>query len=152
MTENLSTNDATLFNYDIKMYDYHKEGFNLIFPYYEPMNESRLEEIRLCLNKNIENELIKTIFLFICETDLENLTIPVHDKIIKVILKTERVHFSHVFKFSQLISNGNILKMVLINSDIFLDETLALVDLSGKNLYCLTRHEYINASRIETPH
>jgi len=142
--------DFSKFNFifNLEKFNEKREGYNLIFPYYEPDDKLRVNEINFCLRKNIENELIKTIFLFISETDKEKITIPINEKIIEVIIETDRVYFDQIIKFAQSFKNQF---FILVNSDIFLDNTISEIDLSDKNVYCLSRHEYINESTIKIP-
>jgi hypothetical protein len=109
---------------------------NLITQFYKPKNENRFQELKIVLEKNIENIFVNKIYLFY---ELEELKFE-HKKIIW-IYNPSRLTFKEAFTFC----NENLKNQICIisNSDIIFDKHL-------KNLYkinlqniclALLRHE-----------
>lgn len=116
----------------------------LLIEYYNSLNSQRNEEYLYVLNKNIENEYITDIYIFI------------EDKSITLDIKSTKIHLIYInsrFTFYDffIYSKDNFLseQIILANSDIFFDETLDYVkkfDLDGK-LVTLTRYEYSSITK-----
>lgn len=87
--------------------------------YYQPANAARREEVELCLAKNIENDLIERIFLFVSDP-VESL--PEHEKLTYLFLD-QRMTYGDWLALSRNLPENAI--SLLANSDIYFDETVA---------------------------
>lgn len=105
--------------------------FTLITSWYHEPNAGRRAELLYCLTRNLEHPLIKQIWLLV-EGDTD---VPHHPKI-----RTK--HFVHRPTFSDMIKLGNKQQGIVImaNTDIYFDETLALAQyIKPNDCYALTR-------------
>lgn len=114
---------------------------NVFFPYYNCGDASRQEEIDLCLKNNIENKLIDRLIILIDdETKFET----VDPRVTVTYLKQRPTYRLWVELTKELQLTGVTL---LINSDIYFDDTLAVVtkiiDKNNKFL-ALSRWELLN--------
>lgn len=93
----------------------------LLYNYYQDKNPARKKEIDFCLQKNLDNPLIKTIIV-------ESAAKPTYD------------YFFN--KINELTQPEDV--NIICNSDIFFDETIQLVEnIKPKELYALLRWEYL---------
>jgi hypothetical protein len=110
--------------------------FTLITSWYHEPDTGRRAELLYCLTRNLEHPLIKQVWLLVeGEPD-----IPYHPKI-----RVRQV--GHRALFKDLIKLGNELQgiVILANTDIYFDETLALAQFIKPNdCYALTRWD-VNA-------
>ncbi|MDT5122137.1 MAG: hypothetical protein QOC96_1619 [Acidobacteriota bacterium] len=110
---------------------------------YEDADASRRDEFLTCLQRNIENNRLDEIHLFVEEpVGLDKLlsTYPLlaADKI-RLIAHARRVTYRDLFAYANTHLPGHC--VIIANADIFFDHTLARLDgydLSGK-LFCLSR-------------
>lgn len=93
----------------------------LFYNYYEDKHPLRKREIDMCLQRNLNNKLITTI---ICESSSK---------------PTYQFFFDQINKVS---TEDDI--NIICNSDIFLDETIVLVEnMKPKQLYALSRWDWL---------
>jgi|UniRef100_A0A6C0C1B8 hypothetical protein len=117
---------------------------NWITSFYLTNNIERQREIDKCLNKNIENNLIKKIYLFVDDKKaykylIDNFNI---DKIKYYILNRISL-YSDYFKCANMYCKNQM--CMISNNDIWLGEvkSMDLIENFEKNMvYALTRHEY----------
>ena len=109
---------------------------------YNDPNPARRAELRECLRRNAENELIEEIYLFNEEAsvpaDLESDQLLTLDKI-RLIPHGHRLTYRDLFDYSNRHLPGR--SIIIANADIFFDHTLEYLrghNLSGK-LLCLSR-------------
>ena len=124
--------------------DMSQEAFAMILItglYHDP-DAGRRAELRECLRRNAENELIQEIHLFnedpILPGDLKSDPIFSLAKI-RIVPHGRRLTFRDLFDYSNQKLTGN--NIITANADIFFDESLARLrdyDLEGK-LLCLSR-------------
>jgi hypothetical protein len=106
----------------------------LFTSWYQHENEQRNEENRICLQKNLDNPLIKKVCL-LCDNG-SHATVPGHYKII-TIKGADRPTYTDFFKVMNSCP-GDI--KILANSDIYFDETLSYCkNMPEGNCYALTR-------------
>lgn len=112
---------------------------NLWTSYFVSENQLRQNEINFCLQKNIENNIIKTIYL-ICEEPIEQS----HPKVKCILIKgrpTYNVFFHLINQYSEP-EEWNIIS----NSDIYFDHTLIhLNKYSNACAIALTRWEVLQS-------
>jgi hypothetical protein len=119
------------------------DNINIFCQYFVHPNEERQLEFKQCLKRNVENESITNIYL-LNERMYTNEELGVaSNKIIQVDIKN-RLKFKDVFEY---INSNNIQGYnVIINSDIFFDETiknLFYTDIHlNKKMYALLRYDY----------
>lgn len=113
--------------------------FNLLVNYYIPRNSRRTAEYLTCLSKNLENDCIKKIVLFMSEDDSPPFD---HEKIVvNKIRRKYRPTYADFFRYA----NENLANQdcILANSDIYFNESLS--EANGFNLsghfMCLSRWE-----------
>lgn len=101
-----------------------KYNIILITQFYIDNNINRYNEIKFCLNKNIQNQYISKIILLnerLYSTDELGI---VTDKIIQINI-SKRLEYSDIFEY---ITNNNIVGyIVFANSDIYLDNSINLL-------------------------
>ena len=98
---------------------------NLITTYYTPSNTERLNEINLCLQKNVENKYIKKIILLNNEIFPLNFLNDPFKKITQVKISNNesyKLKFSDAIKYINEYCKDEI--CILANSDIYFNETL----------------------------
>lgn len=108
-------------------------------------SEERMQEIRYCLKKNVENEAIETIYLL---NELDRPYTP--EELGCCSPKICQLPMGHRMKYSDIIHFVKIINMnayiVIANADIYFDETLMQlknVDLiNDKKVFCQLRWEY----------
>lgn len=112
---------------------------NLFVSYYQDENTERQWELDECLKRNIENELIDHIYVFI-EYPIDN-EILKHKKI-HTILIHKRPTYELVFAFINMLAKENDINIVA-NSDIYFDETLQFLNdkLGLNDCFALCRYE-----------
>lgn len=122
----------------------------LITTYYIPNNKERSNEIIFCLQKNLDNNLIKKIILLNDKIYDLNFINDKNNKICQVSLKDlyniSETNFKLKFNDAIKYINENLKNEVCIlaNSDIFFNETLNHINrfnLTGK-MFALLRYEY----------
>lgn len=106
----------------------------LIQNYFTHKKKERQEEINFCLEKNVKNKFIDKIVLVIDDKKLPPIT---HEKI-EIVHVKKRPTYSQLF---DLVNKYDGIK-VLTNSDIFLDETIAGIEIPEDTVYALCRYEY----------
>ena len=117
---------------------------NWITSFYLTNNIERQREVDKCLQKNIENSLIKKIYLFVDDKKaykylIDNFNI---DKI-KYYILNRLTLYSDLFRCANTYCKNQI--CMISNNDIWLGEvkSMDLVENFEKNMvYALTRHEY----------
>ena len=126
-----------------------QEQINVFTQFFMPKNEARLNEIRECLKRNVLNEHINKIYL-LNERIYTNEELGIESsKIVQENIE-RRIKFSDIFNY---VSNNKIEGyVVIINSDIFLDETIEKIQNSNLRLkrtcYTLLRYEYRNEPNL----
>lgn len=117
--------------------------FHLFTQFFISSNPQRNQEIKECLRKNAENPLIHTIHLLNERVYSPN-ELGTHSTKIKQVDIKARLKYKDVFQYIRT----NEIKgyHVIVNSDIFLDETLERVRLSDihqkRKMFALLRFEY----------
>jgi hypothetical protein len=119
------------------------ENLNLIYQFFIHKNIKRNEEIKKCLEFNVKNKFITKIYLLNERIYTNNELGIESDKIIQHDIK-KRLRFHDVFKF---INDNNIIGYnIIINADIFFDETINNLNYSNLNInktfMALLRYEY----------
>ena len=119
---------------------------NLLVNFFKSNNDKRNKEYLFALNKNIENEYIDTIFLFV--EDMSHAE-GIESKKVKIIELDSRPTFQDIIDFSNKELKGQ--KCIISNTDIFMDDTLCHVkDNDILNLFlCLTRWDVKPDGTIE---
>jgi len=118
------------------------DGFVLITILYNEVNEKRLEEYRVCLNQNLQHNLIKKVHVIydVSKDDGNNKLLQhLQNNTIEMTYVTGRVTYGYCFDLVNHLYPGE--KIILCNGDIYCNETLSLLmdyDLTGKFL-ALTR-------------
>jgi FkbM family methyltransferase len=109
---------------------------------YRDHDENRRDELRECLRRNLQNELIDEIHLFaeepIAESSLHE-CLHGNDGRIQLVQHGRRLEFADLFAYANLLPSG--CTVLIANADIFFDHTLSRLekyDLRGKVL-CLSR-------------
>jgi hypothetical protein len=116
---------------------------HLFTQFFISSNPQRNQEIKECLRKNAENPLIHTIYLLNERVYSPN-ELGTHSTKIKQVDIKARLKYKDVFQYIRT----NEIKgyHVIVNSDIFLDETLERVRLSDihqkRKMFALLRFEY----------
>ena len=115
----------------------------------------RNEELRFCLRKNVENHHISRIFLLneaIYSDEELGIT---SDKIIQVNIG-KRLFYEHIFYYVNDPTNGVCGYVVIVNSDIFLDDTIKMLRYSdihsSRKMCALLRWEYEPEPETEGGH
>ena len=128
------------------------DNINVIYQFYIPNDSERYKEIKECLLHNVNNEFINNIYLLNeKEYSIQELG-GIHSDKIKQVVINKRLTFSETFN---LINEHNISGYnVIINSDIFLDNTINNIkysDIKNKKI-CLTqlRHNYESGRPLNT--
>lgn len=123
--------------------------FNLYTSYFNSDNPKRQEEIDRCLQKNIQLDLIKRIYLLIEDPELIiNLNNKFDCKKIRFILIKGRPIYNTFFELMRKYSKPEEWNAIA-NSDIYFDDTLFFLDKYKSNqCLALTRWE-VKESRIE---
>jgi hypothetical protein len=134
----------------------HVDNINIFCQFFIHSNKERQDEFLKCLKFNVKNEYITNIYLLNERIYSEEELDISSNKIIQVDIKN-RLKFKDVFDYI----NGNNIQgyNVIINSDIFFDETIKRLFKSdihlNKKMYALLRYEYdeidINNSKIFGP-
>ncbi len=124
----------------------------LISQFYLPQDQTRLNEVQICLRLNLNNEFITKIYL-LNETiytdnelglDLEQFSLNLKEKhkLVQIDI-SRRLTYDTVFKFArQLVSDGYCGYFILSNSDIWFDNSLNILsdwNFNSKSFICLTR-------------
>jgi hypothetical protein len=102
---------------------------NLFIPYFIDKNEERYKEIYHCLQQNVLNKHIDRIILISENPDVYRI-MKRHD----VIIVPERPTYAMMFEIINEITGPNDWN-VLINSDIYLDETIKLIKNYDSNTF-----------------
>ena len=114
---------------------------NLLINFFLSSDKGRNNEYMFCLNQNIKNKQIKKVFLFL--EDKKHLPEIESEKIVPVVID-ERPTFQILIDYANENLDNEI--CMLSNSDIFFDETLALV--SNADL----EKDFISLSRWDVKH
>ena len=126
----------------------------LITTYYIPSNNERMNEINLCLQKNVDNEYIKKIILLNNQIyDLNFINDP-FQKINQVLIcdlffEKYKLKYSDAIKYINANCNDEI--CILVNSDIYFNETLSKINrfnISNK-MFSLLRYDLKDDNNIE---
>ena len=119
--------------------DTKKEKIILVTQYYIPKNKEREKEINTCLIKNLENNIIDEIHLYI-ENDYDFNFLKDKNKI-KFIKTNKQLSYNTVFNYSNIYDENHII--ILSNSDIYFNNTLKnIYDLNFNNIfYALNRYD-----------
>ena len=111
---------------------------NLFIEYYTPSDKNRDWEYKTCISENVNNELIKKIFIFI--SDDSKLDV-VSDKI-EIIKLDTRPSFKFSFDWCNEHHDNEV--CIISNTDIIFDNTLSsLVDLEENDFLALTRWDLL---------
>ncbi len=117
---------------------------NLYTTFYHENNHARIAEYLQCLQKNIENRLIKRIIILIEEETV----LPLEHPKIKIINLSKRSTFQDFF----LIINENTSQEeinIIANTDIYFDDTLALaIKIAQMEVYALNRWDVLDENRV----
>lgn len=121
-------------------------GFSLVTCYYEPANGKRLEEIRRCLQKNVDNDMIGCVYLLNDRMYDMGFLEDVGGKVKQLVVdddNRERLSFKYAFDFcNRELKEG---LCIIANSDIYFDETLMFLDevdfVNTKTLIALSRYD-----------
>jgi len=107
--------------------------FTLLTSWYHEPHAARRAELLYCLNRNLEHPLITRIWLLVeGKTD-----VPHHPKI-----RVKHFNSRPLFKDLIKLANGQKGIMILANTDIYFDETLAMARfIQPHDCYALTRWE-----------
>jgi hypothetical protein len=115
----------------------------LLAGYYEDADAARRAELSECLRRNLDNELLEEIHLFVEEPkgadELRATQPPLADGKIRLIEHGRRVTYRDLFVYANTRLRGR--RVIVANADIFFDRTLARLDgydLAGR-LLCLSR-------------
>ena len=114
----------------------------LFAQYYVPKDKKRLAEINTCFKKNIENPLVEKFVIFF-ENEADQSFIPNYSKLEKRV-HPARLTYRDWLNATQGLEDGSL--SVLINSDIYLTQTLELLSRhasqieSQKRFIALSRH------------
>ena len=114
----------------------------LFAQYYVPKDKKRLAEINTCFKKNIENPLVDKFVIFF-ENEVDQSFIPNYSKLEKR-LHPSRLTYRDWLTETQGLEDGAL--SVLVNSDIYLTQTLELLSLhasqieSQKRFIAISRH------------
>lgn len=105
---------------------------NLFIPYYIDKDPARQAEIEQCIANNGNNKAIDKIFLICDDPNTFDNWFPRTDRTFVIIFIHDRPTYSQVF---EIINNetGSEDWNVLINSDIYTDETIGLIKKYGDN-------------------
>ena len=119
------------------------DPINIFCQFFLPRTEERCAEIRLCLHRNVKNPAVAKIYLLNEQIYTEEELGIASDKIIQIDV-SRRLRFSDVFDY---ISEQNIVGYsVIINSDIFVDETIDRLRSTNlhtsKTMLALLRYEW----------
>ena len=119
------------------------DNINIFCQFFIHSNKERQNEILKCLKLNVENKYITNIYLLNERIYSEEELDVSSNKIVQVDIKN-RLKFKDVFDY---INDNNIQGYnVIINSDIFFDETIKGLFKSdihlNKKMYALLRYEY----------
>ena len=137
------------------LYDYErikedKKNIYLFMQFYISPNRERYEEVKFCLQKNLDNPYIEKIYLLNEKiyTD-EELGVNKNDKIIQIDIG-ERLTYKRSFEFMKTLEESY---CVLANSDIFLDESIKNVKVGVLDtkpiMQALLRYEYKKDKDLE---
>ena len=121
------------------------ENITLIQQYYIDKDKDRSNEIKRCLNFNVNNNSITKIILLNERIYTEDELGVKSNKIEQVVINS-RLTYLKAFEYAKKNLSGYI---VLSNTDIFFDKTIKNVncaDLTGgkKGIFCQLRYEFIN--------
>ena len=125
--------------------DIYEDKIILIQQFYINNNVQRHNENKLCLSLNVKNKYIDKIIL-LNERIYTEKELGIQSLKIKQINIGQRLTYKGVFDY---LSSANIKGyIILANTDIFFDQTLNHVKVSGlhkeRKVYCQLRHEYNN--------
>jgi len=106
---------------------------NLYTSFYQDKDAKRQKELLYCLNQNIQNPLIANIFLIV-EGEVK---LPVSDKL--VIVNSGRPTYRNFFDLvNDTVRSANDIS-IIANSDIYFNETLAIIDIHERQCIALSR-------------
>jgi|694.fasta_scaffold19606_11 hypothetical protein len=113
---------------------------NLHIPIWDSQNEERNNEIIDSFQKNINLKIFNYFYVYLENDNGKKILNEIkNNNIIEVILN-KRPTYQDIFDTSNIISNESI--NILINSDIFFDETIKLVqNIKDDEFYAITRYE-----------
>ncbi len=116
----------------------------LITTYYDEKHPERRKELIDCLIKNIENPVLTEIHV-ICENIypiLENT-----DKI-NIVIVSIRWDFRKMIEYANSLNADHV--KIISNTDIYFNKTLLLANtINQKEVYCLTRWEFITEDKLQ---
>jgi hypothetical protein len=148
--QELMENTTRTISPDLNINSANGEKKFLIYQYFIPKSKERLEEMQYCMKKNFQNTAIQKIYLLNEriytreELGLQQWKQNIIDERIEQISIGTRMKFCDIFDF---VEKKRLLGFIIfINSDIFFDETLKLLNKSDlhlhKSLVSLLRYEY----------
>jgi hypothetical protein len=115
----------------------------LLAGYYEDADAARRAELSECLRRNLDNELLEEIHLFVEEPkgadELRATRPPLAAEKVRLVEHGRRVTYRDLFDYANTRLGGR--RVIVANADIYFDRTLARLDgydLAGK-LLCLSR-------------
>ena len=119
---------------------------NLLVNFFKSNNDKRNEEYLFALNRNIDNEYIDTIFLFV--EDMSHVE-GIESEKVKIVELDSRPTFQDIIDFGNKELKGQ--QCIISNTDIFMDDTLSHVkDNDISNLFLsLTRWDVKTDGTIE---
>jgi hypothetical protein len=123
------------------------DNINIFLQYFVHPDKARQQEIEKCLQFNVNNPYINNIYLLNERIYTEKELGITSNKIIQVDIQ-HRLQFKEIFEYIYV--NGIKGYNIIINSDIFFDETVKNLFKSdihlNKKMYALLRYEYIDSS------
>lgn len=132
------------------IHEKYEDSINVFMQFFIHSNHERQSEFVTCLQKNVANPFITKIYL-LNERIYSSLELGVDsDKIVQVCID-RRLKYANVFEF---INQNNISGYnIFMNSDIFLDESVANLFQSGihlrKQMYALLRYECLDINNYQ---
>lgn len=121
---------------------------NLFINYYIDRDLSRDRELRICLQKNLENPLITKVYLMMSRI----LDVPhaedYGDKLHLVLIDAERPTYSQIFdEVETTIPPGEL--VIIANSDIYFDNSLHYAkSLKSKEVAALSRYDIVKGRSV----
>lgn len=137
-----------LYDYDRIKKD--KKNIYLFMQFYISPNKERYEEVKFCLQKNLNNPYIEKIYLLNEKIYTEEeLGVEKNDKIIQIDIG-ERLTYKKAFEFMKTLEESY---CVLANSDIFLDDSIQNVKVgildTKPSMQALLRYEYKKGKELK---
>jgi hypothetical protein len=122
-----------------------QKNIDLYIPYYQDKNPARYEELKLCLQLNIQNKLFKHIYI-LNQWDSNPDFIQQSDRV--RVIYCSRPQFQDIFRCSATLSDKNDIK-VLINTDIVIGENFDRITLTDNQFICLSRYDVMDDGQFK---